>query len=408
MQDTGSSGEDVELDYAILKLETAVEDDKILPISINNKPLQYTFIGYDAVESLRFTNYSNKTDDPYEELSTHQETLQETGFGLSGSAYINENNQVYAIHQNTGLSKKESLYINTIFLKKPNSVLERILAGQDVKNTPLILADVNFEFPNFNASGDNQYDEGTARGQTLEKNPSVGDDYIKDQHNKVPNAVCQEVLCRWALKTATKNAKGDYIGLKKARYIGDEPNREAWIRDWKNWEVQVRKTDDGVREWVSLNPRSIQMGHKISAVSYWVYGYEGYKSGKETLLTNFFNPSRNPENKRTKYDVRYANYTAPGFKRAEDNEAIINRQFMYDASNYRFEWKKLNEAHGRQERKNFQYSHIAAKGARQPLASYRALRNDEATTPQLKADLIKRDKDLEQKIETQKHLFLKR
>lgn len=371
------------LDYAILKLKTTVNTHYIPSLSNNREPLQFSFIGYDSEEDLCFSNFTPQEEE-YAFVGSHQETFQETDFSFSGSPYFDENDTIYALHQNTGFDKKESLYIAEILERHTHSVLRQPKERWDDCHLIEIPGDI---FPAVSFSDTTQYDEGWARGVTLGKNPSIK----KDELGK-DNLVCQEVLYRWALKG-------------KAKYVGVKTDKRLWIQDWSNWEVFVRKTDGGAREWVKLSTNrqngkpAIQMGHKLSAVSYWVYGYDPVNN---VILKEFFDQyeaKHGPtklETKKIKYAARYAAFFTPGFRQVEQGNAIVNRQFMYDSRNYCFEWADLNEEHGKAESKKITYEAISNFGAQETdLGRYRTLRNDKATTSLLKGILGNRKADLD-------------
>ena len=392
-------GSHMQLDYAVLRLKTSVNNEFIPKLSSNRQPTFFTFIGYDSDEEMYFTNHIPQGTS-LTLIGAHQETFQQTGFSFSGSPYFNESDDVYALHQNAGHNKKQSLYITEICEQHDNSSAN-VLITQWQESELLEVAGGVFDFVSL--SDISQYDEGEARGYTLGKNPSVS----KDELGGKNNLVCQEVLYRWALRG-------------KARYIGNKVNRHGWIQDWENWEVSIRKNDTSDREWVSLNEKrpngkpAIQMGHKLSAVSYWVYGYNHIEN---TILKNDFAEYKKSKGdqkwnqKKAKYDTRYALFATAGFKQVESDNAVVNRKFMYMAQNYRFEWAELNEQHGKSESKVLTYSSIFSlqpQPTQDELKKYRALRKDKETSPIIQAALLTRRSKLTTDIVVNHQNFVKK
>lgn len=392
-------GSNFQLDYVVLRLKTSVNDAFILKLSSSREVTYYTFVGYDSDEEMYFTNYMPQST-LLALVGTHQETFQETGFSFSGSPYFNENDDVYALHQNTGNNKKQSLYIADICERHDNLSINDLITQWRERELLEIHGGV-FEFVSLSAIS--QYDEGEARGYTLGKNPSVS----KDELGGKSNLVCQEVLYRWALR-------------QKARYIGNKANKQEWIQDWENWEVFVRKNDGADREWVGLNEKrlngkpAIQMGHKLSAVSYWVYGYN---HATNTILKNDFSEYKKSKGdqkhlqKKVKYDNRYALFSTAGFRQVEAGNAVVNRKFMYMAENYRFEWAELNEQHGKAEGKVLTYNSIFSlqpAPTQDELKKYRALRKDKETSPIIQSGLLARRGKLTNDIITHHQQFIKK
>ncbi len=262
-------------------------------------------------------------------------------------------------------------------------MLNQIIKG----NTPVITVspcDPSELFPEFHASDSTQYDEGIDRSSTLGKNPNVKTDCLGDT-----NVVCREVLYRFATKIGKD-------GNPKARYIGKEADPGKWIDDWENWEVSVKKSNDGPREFVKLGtPGVIQMGHKLSAVSYWVYGYNLDNPSLQKFFAEYKRKHGEVKciEKKGKYAVRYMDYKIPGFMCVEAGAALTNRKFMYDSRNYRFEWRKLNLENGIAERKELKYADCFKRGATlTQLKIYRDKRKDKDTTPFINEDLERRKK----------------
>lgn len=397
------SGRLFNLDYAVLRLNSGVFFEKyssfIPAISYDRsqKPC-FTFMGYDEDGELSFTNHRASALHAEGVVGTYQDSVQETGFGFSGSPYFDEHGRIYALHQNTGLDKKQSVYFAEIGEKNKSSLFN--LPSDLWESVPDELTYGHAVFSSVSFSETSQYDEGKARGMTLGKNPSIK----KDELGGNNNIVCQEVLYRWALKD-------------KARYVGLKLNRREWIRDSENWEVKVRKTDDGAREWVKIDVTrargrlAIQMGHKLSAVSYWVYGYNLLTN---IILQEFFDAYEKEKGKvkadakKVKYAARYSLFNTPGFQQVEAGHAVINRQFMYSSANYRFEWADLNEQHGKEESRKLTYEAISSRGARYTLDQYRRLRNDKATTPTIRANLRDQKTILEGEIAANFARFVKK
>lgn len=363
----------VGLDYAILYLKTKAKCQPLY-LSTNRQPIKITVIG-NFEEELYFTNFYPVIIEQAS-VASHQSTYQQSNFGWSGSPYFNESNLVYALHQNAGLERKESLNIAEICERNKESILLMVMDNSLQKVEVKYRTEPLLSFSN---SPESQYDEGRNRGLTLGKNPSVKEDYLGGDRN----VVCQEVLFRWALK-------------RKALYTGEVKDKKKWIADWSNWEVNVRKENNDERQWVKLNPSQIQMGHKLSAVSYWVYGY----NNKNPNLTQFFKDYSKEHTKQQhrakmlKHNNRYTDYTKPGFKCVEKGNALINRRFMYDARNYRFEWGKLNRSNGDAEKLKFDAVLLKKGVTVNNLKEYRDLRDDRATTPVIRKDLDQRKADL--------------
>jgi RHS repeat-associated protein len=157
-------------------------------------------------------------------------------------------------------------------------------------------------------------------------------------HNFTVDAVHNYYVSK--TKVLVKNTKCS----RRMKALGSTPSKNSKTGKtlWKRWagkgkarvhkgqkQVYIKKTDTGARQWVPLD-RNIHMGHKLSAVDYWESGATGIIG------------------KKAKYVARYGGYNNPGY--SSGFKGKLNRQFMRDPENYRFEWGPLNSSHGASDR----------------------------------------------------------
>ena len=161
-----------------------------------------------------------------------------------------------------------------------------------------------------------------ALGRTPAKNSPTGARVIQRWHqrqlNNPSNSKYQKV--KWIGKGSEPPATNNHTQLHPAYQNPD------------NWQVKLRKTPSGQREWVNLNQSNVHMGHKLSAVDYWQNGAKGH--------TNKHGVAK------PKYQQRYQPYTTPGYQAADQFKSPIHRRFMQDPANYRFEWGSANSSDG--------------------------------------------------------------
>lgn len=150
------------------------------------------------------------------------------------------------------------------------------------------------------------------------------------------------------------------------------------------WEIYIRTEKDGKREWKSLNykkqtetkkkvkkdsttenvsteVRTIHMGHKLSAVRYWIEGSLPYitdelaakdERKKNRKLTKKEIKSAK-ETDKLRYKDRYSKYERAGHLCYGTK---IVQDFMSDPANYRFEWGALNSKNGVKEGQTTKYT----------------------------------------------------
>ena len=181
----------------------------------------------------------------------------------------------------------------------------------------------------------------TNRSKLLGINPSVKKDGIVfDKNIGTTNLVTQEVLMRWALNGKARYAPAPGNGKNK---------RKDWIADWGSWEVFVRTKDNCLREWVPLGKGGIDMGHKVSAVNYAVFGCDLDENPElvEKLEALKVRDKSAHKKKERKYHARYDQYQTPAFAQIENLDYTPVSSFMFDSQNYRFESSQLNRKNGR-------------------------------------------------------------
>lgn len=169
-----------------------------------------------------------------------------------------------------------------------------------------------------NRSSSSRLRRKTALGRTPPKNSVTGG----------------QVLQRWHQRQLQNlnNPKYD-----KVKWVGpgSPPNPQTSHPAYQNpanWQVALRKTQSGHRQWVPLD-ENVHMGHKLSAAHYWENGANGdylTRHGRE----------------KSKYSQRYRPYRTPGHQAANKFQSPIHKQFMQDPANYRFEWGPLNSSDG--------------------------------------------------------------
>ena len=285
------------------------------------------FLGYSSENMLSFCSFQNTRAGEFQITA-----YQETGSGLSGAAYFDTNGDLCGIHSRSASSgTKTGIY----FYMMVSLIIHKLIKQEDVSQFTIFKQETLFQKFTINDAF-NEFDEGENRGYCLGKNPNVAKDELGGS-----NIVCQEVLYRWAIKG-------------KAKYAGVKTDKKDWINDWKNWYVSVTKEVGEEREWVNLDEindkkRAIQMGHRVSAVSFFVYGADiaQNKIMKKEFKEKFGEKTQAvQENKKSKYNTCYQAYKKPGHQNLSDEDSLTNRKFMYAAENYRFEYDELNEKNG--------------------------------------------------------------
>lgn len=162
----------------------------------------------------------------------------------------------------------------------------------------------------------------TALGKTPAKNSNTGGQVLQRWHQRQlqnPNN--------------PKYNKVKWVGQGSAPPLTKKSQQlHSAYKNPANWQVALRKTPSGQRQYVSLNNPKVHMGHKLSAVDYWERGAAG-RTNKHGVA-------------KPKYQQRYNPYMTPGHRAANTFRSPIHRQFMKDPANYRPEWGPLNSSDG--------------------------------------------------------------
>lgn len=316
--------------------------------------------------------------------------------GFSGAVFISQQGQVLGFHCRTSLEllsqdERTALSFRVLLETYPTSVLAHLLAGEAYQpqffemSVPLPAVDTVI-------AGLKEREEAQIRIEALGETPSLGNTHTY-----------RCMLARWLLKSCTdkkikfKAVDGDDTHIKKfvfnmgtaketlSRFeitkgalknfiTKDDLEKQAAgipiIRKNDNarkllnlffapeyWEVKIRKTADGEREWVPLTQRNghqpaIHMGHKLAAIEYWLMGSKDYQKTcvAKKMLTTKYNHGTLKQKRQTKaqladdYAARYKKYETPGYLMYG---TPINHDFMQDPKNYRFEWGVLNSSEGK-------------------------------------------------------------
>lgn len=399
------------LDYALLRVKPRAEIQMLpAPLELTDKPVTgdaniYYIIGYESPEERKSHTLQFSTHESYENLGIFFHAPTTPGF--SGAPIINIlTHQVVGLHSRTTLqpiAQEERTGLSIAYCAQyyPNSALCLVLKGQDIpESNPL---DFTFSEVTSVLEGFTEREEKSCRLSALGPTPALGSSHTyrcmlarwllkgedKIKFKDIDDGIkITFIVARQAYKIAysCRNKKGRKVSksceISKSMLENqasgssieyDDAEARFCINRFfspEYWQVKIKKTKDDVRVWVDLmeknsNQPAINMGHKLGACPYWLFGSKNYQ--KERLQIKKDNAKYKNKNtlykaKQEEYKKRYGKYEEAGYLNFGRS---INGDFMRDPKNYRFEWHSLNKSEGAKSKSEGQYTDECPPGLKE-------------------------------------------